>query len=53
MVKYDFEEEKEYIKVVDLENYEYGLNADKGISEKEIEVLTKEKSKRNETEKIR
>lgn len=53
MVKYDFEEEKEYIKSVDLDNYEYGLNADKGISEKEIEVLTKEKSKRNEIEKIR
>ena len=53
MVKYDFEEEKEYIKATDLENYEYRLNADKGISEKEIEVLTKEKSKRNETEKIR
>ena len=48
MVKYDFEEEKEYIKVVDLENYEYGLNADKGISEKEIEILTKEKSKEME-----
>jgi len=50
-VKYDFEEEKEYIKSVDLDHYEYDLNLDKDIFEKEIEVLTKEKSKRTEIEK--
>lgn len=50
-VKYDFEEEKEYIKSVDLDNYEFELKDDKKIFEKEIEVLTKEKSKRNEMEK--
>lgn len=50
-IKYDIEEEKEYIKSIDLDNYEHKLNADKRSSEKEIEVLTKEISKRNEIEK--
>ena len=51
MVKYDFEEEKEYIKSIDLDNYEFELKDDKKISEKEIEILLKEKNKNNNFEK--
>ena len=50
-VRYDFEEEKEYIKSVDLDHYEYDLNLDKDIAEKEIvEVKKNELEKRLKTE---
>lgn len=50
-IRYDLEEEKEYIKSVDLDHYEYDLNLDKDIFEEEISTLVKEKSKKTEIEK--